>query len=184
MPNLVRVQDFFLYNIKAKVHRNLVIVFYSRSRFLLVRLPQPLQFDQLGISFLERHKFLMRSGLHDLALVEDVDDIGVLDGTESMGDANGGSSRAGVVESGLDDLFGLTVECGGSFVEETIKMLGFPFTQFIKVMGEKGDGTYRILGFRIKALAIAILCFWPPDNRTPLDPQTVWNPSGNDIMKS
>lgn len=85
-------------------------------------LSQPLQFDQLGVTFLERHKVLMRSGLHDLALVEDVDDVGVLDGAESVGDADGGSSCAGVVEGGLDDLLGLTIEGGSSFVEETVPL--------------------------------------------------------------
>ena len=37
----------------------------------------------------------------------------------------------------------------------------------------------KILGFFSNALAIAILCFWPPDNRTPRSPTTVSNPSGN-----
>ena len=125
----------------------------------------------------------MRSGLNDSALVKDVNDVGVLDGTESVGDANGCPSCAGVVEGGLDDLFGFTVECGSSFVEETIIMLAFLFVQTPKKFLRE-DETYRILGFRIKALAIAILCFWPPDNRTPLEPQTVWNPSGRDMIKS
>lgn len=37
----------------------------------------------------------------------------------------------------------------------------------------------KILGFFNKALEIAILCFWPPDKRTPRSPTTVSNPSGN-----
>lgn len=36
-----------------------------------------------------------------------------------------------------------------------------------------------ILGFLIKALAIAILCFYPPDSLTPLSPTIVSKPSGN-----
>jgi len=37
----------------------------------------------------------------------------------------------------------------------------------------------KILGFFNNALEIAILCFWPPDRRTPRSPTIVSNPSGN-----
>ena len=32
----------------------------------------------------------------------------------------------------------------------------------------------NIFGFLINALAMAILCFWPPDNWPPLSPTNVW----------
>jgi len=41
--------------------------------------------------------------------------------------------------------------------------------------------TYSIFGSRIKARAIATLCFWPPDNMTPLEPTTVSRPAGREI---
>lgn len=37
----------------------------------------------------------------------------------------------------------------------------------------------KILGFFSSAREIAILCFWPPDSRTPRSPTIVLNPSGN-----
>jgi hypothetical protein len=36
----------------------------------------------------------------------------------------------------------------------------------------------RILGSLIRALAMAILCFYPPESLTPLSPTMVLNPSG------
>ena len=44
--------------------------------------------------------------------------------------------------------------------------------------------TYKILGFRIRARAIAMRCFWPPLSRVPLLPTTVLKPSGRETMKS
>ena len=41
-----------------------------------------------------------------------------------------------------------------------------------------------MLGFLMSALAIAILCFCPPETVTPLSPRTVAYPSGKDVMKS
>ena len=42
----------------------------------------------------------------------------------------------------------------------------------------------NIFGFRISALAIAILCFWPPLSWVPLPPTWVFQPSGNPWMNS
>ena len=44
---------------------------------------------------------------------------------------------------------------------------------------EVASSKTKILGFLIKALAIAILCFCPPDNLIPLSPTNVFNSSGN-----
>jgi hypothetical protein len=41
---------------------------------------------------------------------------------------------------------------------------------------EKKDSTYRIEGFLIKARAMEILCFCPPESKTPLVPTIVSNP--------
>jgi len=37
-------------------------------------------------------------------------------------------------------------------------------------------------GFRIRALAIAIRCFCPPERFVPLSPRSVSNPSGSSII--
>ena len=42
----------------------------------------------------------------------------------------------------------------------------------------------RILGALIMALAIAILCFCPPDNCTPLSPHSVSYPFFSDLHKN
>ena len=42
----------------------------------------------------------------------------------------------------------------------------------------------RTLGFINRALAIAILCFWPPESLSPRSPTTVSYFSGNDTTKS
>mmetsp|Transcript_16711 Transcript_16711/g.38415 ORF Transcript_16711/g.38415 Transcript_16711/m.38415 type:complete len:129 (-) Transcript_16711:57-443(-) len=42
----------------------------------------------------------------------------------------------------------------------------------------------KIFGFLTNTLAMAILCFCPPDNWAPLSPTFVSYPSGNALMKS
>mmetsp|Transcript_110992 Transcript_110992/g.192438 ORF Transcript_110992/g.192438 Transcript_110992/m.192438 type:complete len:135 (+) Transcript_110992:175-579(+) len=42
----------------------------------------------------------------------------------------------------------------------------------------------RMRGLRSSARAIAILCFWPPDNWTPRSPTSVSYPSGKELMNS
>mmetsp|Transcript_3678 Transcript_3678/g.7594 ORF Transcript_3678/g.7594 Transcript_3678/m.7594 type:complete len:118 (+) Transcript_3678:254-607(+) len=47
---------------------------------------------------------------------------------------------------------------------------------------EVASSSSKILGLRTSALAIAILCFWPPDSCTPRSPTSVSNWSGNSCM--
>ena len=49
---------------------------------------------------------------------------------------------------------------------------------------EVASSSSRILGFLIVALAMAILCFCPPLSCPPYEPTTVFNPSGNELIKS
>lgn len=159
--------------------------FFIQKWQTLLRLPQALQLDELRIPLPQGHQFLMAAALNNLALVKHIDDVCVLDGAQSVGDANGGSAGAGVVEGGLDDLFGFAVEGGGGFVEETIKTNHMLVYDPIRQNGEEVVmGTYRILGFRINALAIAIRCFCPPLNSTPREPHIVAKPSGKLMIKS
>lgn len=60
----------------------------------------------------------MRSTLNDASLVEHVDDIGSLDGTETMRHSDGSATLCGGIQSCLDDLLGLGVEGRGGFVEK------------------------------------------------------------------
>lgn len=47
-------------------------------------LPKTLHINQFIVPTFETGQFLMRAALNDLALVEDVDDIGLLNGTQSV----------------------------------------------------------------------------------------------------
>lgn len=42
----------------------------------------------------------------------------------------------------------------------------------------------KIFGLRMTALAMAILCFWPPESCAPFEPTTVSNLSGIELIKS
>ena len=60
----------------------------------------------------------MSAGLDDLAAVEDVDDVGLLDGAETVSDGEGGAATRRGVERRLHDLFRLRVKCRGGLVEQ------------------------------------------------------------------
>ena len=49
-----------------------------------------------------------------------------------------------------------------------------------KSNAEVASSRSRIFGFRIRARASAILCFWPPERRTPFVPRCVLRPFGSD----
>jgi hypothetical protein len=70
------------------------------------------------------------------------------------------------------------VASSSRLVGESVSVL-FIFS-VIREMSWK-EMTYSIFGSRIKARAIATLCFWPPDNMTPLEPTTVSRPAGREI---
>ena len=53
-----------------------------------------------------------------------------------------------------------------------------------KPSAEFDSSNINILGFFINALAIAILCFCPPDNCEPFSPTEVYNPWGNKFLSN
>lgn len=65
-----------------------------------------------------RHELFVRTLLDDLALAEENDVVGLLDGSETMGDDDGCASLACAVESGLHDLFATDIDGGGGLVED------------------------------------------------------------------
>jgi hypothetical protein len=83
-----------------------------------VRLAQTLHVDQLEISALGVEQLVVGAALDDAALVEDVDDVRVLDGAETVGDGDGGATLRGGIKGGLHHLLGLGIQGGGGFVEE------------------------------------------------------------------
>lgn len=66
----------------------------------------------------------MRPLLHDLALIENQDYVGVLDGTESMSDNKRGSRAQEQFQTLLDRLFALAVEVAGCLVENEYFWIG------------------------------------------------------------
>ena len=60
----------------------------------------------------------MSALLYDLALVKDIDHVGVLNCAQAMRDRDCGAALRGGVEGGLYDAFGCGVEGGCGFVEK------------------------------------------------------------------
>lgn len=58
-----------------------------------------------------RHKLVVSTLFNDLALVEHVDYVCVLDSTQTMCDSDGGATLRSSVESVLDDALRCRVEC-------------------------------------------------------------------------
>ncbi|GJC95043.1 hypothetical protein ColKHC_03869 [Colletotrichum higginsianum] len=79
---------------------------------------QRLQVDQLGVAAVHLHQLGVRALLDDASLVEDVDDVGLLNGAEAMGDGNGGAALGGLVEGGLDDVLRLGIEGRRGLVQQ------------------------------------------------------------------
>ena len=59
---------------------------------------------QLVVKSLRLQELVMSPVLHDLSVVNDVDLVDVLDGGQSVGDSDGGSSDLSSVQSVLNDL--------------------------------------------------------------------------------
>ena len=85
---------------------------------LSMLLLQTLQTDQLAVPALERHELRVRPTLSDLALVDDVDDVGLLDCAQPVRDGDRRPSFRRHVERVLDHLLRLGVEGRGRLVEE------------------------------------------------------------------
>ena len=84
----------------------------------LSRFPQTLQVNQLEVLASDPQQLLMGPALHDPPLVEHVDDIRLLDGTQAMSHGDCRSPFCRSVKSRLDDFFGLAIKRGGCFVEK------------------------------------------------------------------
>lgn len=64
------------------------------------------------------HEFCVGAALHDLALVEDEDEVRVLDGGEAMRNGDYGASSGEPVDGRLNVALGLHVHGGGCLVED------------------------------------------------------------------
>lgn len=89
----------------------------KRMMLLILGLPlvsmsflQTLEADQFSVPTFERHQFMMGALLRNDAFIEYIDDVGFLNGAESVGDRDGCSAFGGVVQCRLDHFLGLGVE--------------------------------------------------------------------------
>lgn len=64
------------------------------------------------------HEFVVGAAFDDLAVVEDHDDVGVLDGRESVGDDEDGASFHEGVHAALNEGFGAGIDGGGCFIQD------------------------------------------------------------------
>lgn len=86
-------------------------------------LAQALQVDELGIPAVAVHQLGVGALLDNAALVEHVDDVGLLDRGQTVGNSNSRAALGGLVQSSLHHLFTLRVEGGRGLVKETRDML-------------------------------------------------------------
>lgn len=85
---------------------------------------QALQINQLVITAFYPDQFLVGSAFDNLPLVENIDDIGLLNRTQTMCDGDRGSALSRSIQCSLDNLFGLGIESRGGFIQK--KHSGIP----------------------------------------------------------
>lgn len=78
---------------------------------------QTLQLNQLPVSSFERHQLRMRPTLHHHSPIDDINDVGLLDGAEPVRHRDRRSAPCRGVQGGLDHFLGLRVESTGGFVQ-------------------------------------------------------------------
>ena len=101
-----------------------VFILSFASTGFLARNSQILDLDQLGVGSVFGNEALVGALLDDTALGHDDNVVGFTNGSELVGDNNGGSALGGTVESFLDDAFGVRIQRAGSLVEEEDLGLG------------------------------------------------------------
>ena len=73
---------------------------------------------QVGVVAFAREQFVMGTALSDVAVAEDDDLVGVLDGGDAVRNQNCGAALHHGAEAGEDALFGLSVHSGKGIVED------------------------------------------------------------------
>lgn len=84
----------------------------------LTHLCKTLQVYQLRIPTLVPQQLAVGTTFHYSALVEHIDNVGFLNGTQAMRHGDGRPTLSGSVESRLHHLLGLGVKSGGCFIEK------------------------------------------------------------------
>jgi hypothetical protein len=98
--------------------------------------------------------------LHNLSLINHIDDICILNRAKTVCNRDCGTAFGYSVECFLDDLLGRGVEGRGGFVEESVGIIKLENALYFDRSARRRENmTDRILGSRIKARAMATRCF-------------------------
>jgi hypothetical protein len=106
--------------IKNKKMLHICILNKEKKRYHLtsrLTATKRLQAHQLVVASLIMKELVMSAALDYSTLVKDVNDIGLLDGAETMGNGDSGTALGGSIKRGLDHLLRLRVKSGCGFVE-------------------------------------------------------------------
>lgn len=112
LKRLVNRKTFRLGPPPAEVAKQDVFLLFNAHIELLCSSQQMVRTVDLG------HQLLVRTLLDDLALAEQDDVVGLLDGSKAMGDDDGCASLACAIKSGLYDLFATDIDGGSGLVED------------------------------------------------------------------
>ena len=108
---------------------------------------------ELVVVTLLLEQFLMAAMLHNLAIVNDVDLVNILDGGQPVGNGDSGAANLGSIQGILHYLK----------QDKLSSVLSRPFYDFTFSLSvsraEVASSRSRILGFLTRALAMATLCF-------------------------
>jgi hypothetical protein len=79
------------------------------NRLLSILFLQTLQTHQLAVAALQRQQLGVGAALYHLALLNHIDDIGILNGAQAVGDGYGRPALGRLIQRVLDHLLGLGV---------------------------------------------------------------------------
>lgn len=128
---------------------------------------------QLIINSIFLQQFVMCSWFYNNSLIYDTNQICVLDGCQSMSNCNARSSFLSLVQSILNNLRKNKMVLNWRDVIHKKEIITFSLSVS---KADVASSNNRILGFLTNALAMAILCFWPPDSCTAFSPSLVLYP--------
>ena len=83
-----------------------------------LKLTEALHFNKMSIYTSLVEELLVGTLLGDTAVVDDVDAVGIIDGTQAVSNDDGGSTMKKVGESTLYKLLGLGIEGRGGLIED------------------------------------------------------------------
>lgn len=131
--------------------------------------------DQREVDALSFQQLGVRSPLHGPSVLKPNNDICVSDGGKTVCDGNCGPARAHLQVQAWLRSAEATLKGHANRQELTLSNASCTTASLSLSKADVAMSSSRILGFRIRARAIAILCFWPPLSWPPPSPTMVSN---------